>query len=111
MRKIFLALLISLFSVTLMAQEYMVDVSKLADGEYMGSQASGVYVFTFTATVKVKNGEIVSIKGGKYPNNLVKKEATKIYKKMIKENKVDIDGVTRATFKALVYNALMSSPK
>jgi len=102
----FFALITFFFAFTLMAQNYSVDISKIPDGTYKGSQKASVYRYTYYVTVNVRGGKIVSIKTKKYPNNLVKKEAIKIYDKMIKANKVDADGITRATFKAVVYNAL-----
>ena len=95
-------------SMFLVAQTKKVDLAKVPDGTYLGN---------YKATYKTKQGDYqakVTVAGGKLTKVVLTKSAHSsgpargkaAYDKMIKENNIYADGISGATWTALVEDAL-----
>ncbi len=98
----------TIFALTLMAQSYNVDVSKVPNGTYLGvfRHGKGMYDFTYQAAVTVQSGKITKIMPVKMPSRAANRIAETAFAKMIQANKVDADATTKASYQGVVYNAL-----
>lgn len=96
-----------LFGMIAFAQT-QIDLAKIPDGTYLGN---------YKATYKTKQGDYqakVTVAGGKLTKVVMTKcahssgpaRAKAAYDQMIKANNIYVDGVTGATWKALVEDAL-----
>ncbi len=84
-------------------------ISKIPNGTYEG-QRKAQYNHTYKVNVTVKNGKLTKIAlVSKAPSAAVKKQSDEAFATMIKQNKVNVDGKTSATWKDLVFDALDKS--
>lgn len=108
-KNIFILSAILVFSVSLFVfAQTKIDITKIPDGKYLGTYAANYCGMKgdYKAVVTVAKGKLTDVTLTQCAHKSGPQRGKMAFDKMIAANKIDADGVTGATWKGIVTDAL-----
>lgn len=108
MKNLLIIVAVFTFSMIVFAQSKSVDITKIPDGKYIGTYSANYFGMRgeYIGVVTVAGGKLTDVTLTKCAHRSGPVRGKAQFNKMIAANKIDADGVTGATWKGVVTDAL-----